>query len=433
MSTFRLWGLLLLLCMGAGRSVGQHEHGIEPSAAKSGDDRESMHEKSVTMTFGGVADTQEASGTAWQPAATPMHAHHLMKGDWRLMSHYNVFLAYDDQSGARGDQQFNSVNWLMLMASKRSHQNEMSFRGMFSLEPWTTSKRGYPLLFQSGEAYQGQPLIDRQHPHDFFMELSARYRRVVADETVLSLYAAPSGEPALGPPAFPHRMSAMDNPAAPISHHWLDSTHISFGVLTLGVARKTWQVEGSWFNGREPDDSRWDIEAPKIDSYAGRLTWNPTEEISAQVSHGYLKSPEELHPEEHVRRTTASIIHLMKLEGKTHIASTVAWGRNNGHAATDAFLFEPSYMTENYSVFARAEYVEKTGEELGLPSEDEKFGVKQFSLGATRELWRNRPSQLALGVSATYSVAPSTLNSVYGEHPIGFWIFVRFRPAAMEH
>src|SRR4051812_13791469 len=345
---------------------------------------ESTPNGAMNMSFGPIEDTQEASGTAWQPSDTPMHAHHAMLGDWALMTHYNAFLAYDHQSGPRGDSQVNSINWLMLMATRRTGDNELTFRGMFSLEPWTTTKQGYPLLFQSGEAYQGEPLIDRQHPHDLFMELSARYRRLLTADTVFSLCAAPSGEPALGPPAFPHRMSAMDNPAAPISHHWLDSTHISFGVLTAGIAQKKWQLEGSWFNGREPDEDRWDLQTPKLDSYAGRLTWNPTPEWSAQISHGYMKSPEELHPEESVRRSTASVMNLMNFSGDRHLATTLAWGRNDhGHDPTNAYLIESSLMSGNVSIFGRAEYVEKNGEELGLLPEDRKIPVKQLSLGIT--------------------------------------------------
>lgn len=393
-----------------------------------------MSGMSQDMMFGPLPDNRDASGTAWQPDATPMHAHHSMFGDWRLMTHYNAFLAYDNQSGRRGDDQLNSVNWLMLMATQRKEANELTFRGMFSLEPWTTTAKGYPLLFQSGEAYHGRPLVDRQHPHDFFMEVAARYRRLLPDDGVFSLYVAPAGEPALGPAAYPHRMSAMDNPVAPISHHWLDSTHISFGVLTAGFARKTWQLEGSFFNGREPDEDRWGIDVGRLDSYSGRFTWNPTETLSAQVSYGWLDSPEELHPEDHLRRTTASVIHLAKLSEKAHVATTLAWGRNDhGHGATDAFVIEPSYMTEKFSVFGRAEYVEKIGDELELLPGDRKIPVKQLSIGGTHELVRGRPWQLAVGGSVTWSFMPRDLDAEYGRRPIGFWLFLRLRPAAMKH
>lgn len=393
-----------------------------------------MDQMNMEMSFGPISGMQEASGTAWQPAATPMHAHHSMRGDWRVMTHYNAFLAYDDQSGPRGDEQFNSVNWLMLMATRRAAENELVFRGMFSLEPWTTTEKGYPLLFQSGEAYHGRPLIDRQHPHDLFMELSARYRRLVNPDTVLSLYVAPSGEPALGPPAFPHRMSATDNPAAPISHHWLDSTHISFGVITAGVAQKTWQLEGSWFNGREPDEDRWDIEKPKLDSYSGRFTWNPAPEWSAQISHGYMKSPEALSPFTPLRRTTVSLMNLTKLSDDRHMATTAAWGCNDdGHDPTNALLLESICMTGRMSFFGRAEYVEKTGEHLDLLPADRKIRVKQLSFGLTRELVEKRPYQLALGGAVTYSFKPGDLDGAYGKNPVGFWIFLRLRPTAMAH
>lgn len=387
----------------------------------------------MTMDFAGIPQSRDASGTAWQPDDTPMHARHFMAGAWGLMAHYNAFLGYDHQSGPRGGNQLNSTNWFMVMATKADADNELTFRAMFSLEPATTTTHGYPLLFQSGEAYNGRPLVDRQHPHDLFMELAARYRRRVSEGNVVSLYVAPSGEPALGPPAFPHRISAMDNPAAPISHHWIDSSHISFGVLTAGWIHDTWQVEGSWFNGREPDQHRWDIEHPKLDSYSGRFTWNPTAAWSAQMSYGYMRSPEELHPEDSVRRITASLMNVTKLSGERQVATTIAWGRNDEHGFSDAYLIETNFMTRSYSLFGRAEYVEKTGDELALMPRDRIIPVKQFTLGATRELVRGKPYQLALGGSVSYSIVPGNLDSLYGEHPLGYWIFLRLRPAATEH
>jgi hypothetical protein len=420
---------LSLYAVGLQAQTPAHQHGAALPTVSSG-------EKSAEreMAFGPVPYSRDASGTAWQPDATPMHAHHSSWREWRLMSHYNVFLAYDRQSGGRGDEQVNSVNWLMGMATRRQENNEFTLRGMFSFEPWTTSTKGYPLLFQSGEAYHGDALVDRQHPHDLFMELAARYRRLLDDNTVFSLYLAPAGEPALGPVAFPHRMSAMDNPAAPISHHWLDSTHISFGVVTAGFAKKTFQVEGSFFNGREPDEDRWDIELTRLDSYSGRLTWNPTPELSAQVSGAYLDSPEELHPHDHLRRATASLSHLAKISEKTHLATTLGWGRNDSdHGTTDAWLLESAYMAEKFSIFGRAEYVEKTGEELTLLPDDRKIPLKQLTLGATRELVKGKPWQLALGGALTYTFKPDDLDASYGRHPVGVWIFLRLRPAAMEH
>jgi hypothetical protein len=384
--------------------------------------------------FAGVPETRLASGTAWQPDATPMYGTHVMLDGWGVMLHYHAFLAFDDQSGPRGGHQVGSTNWAMAMASRRWGDDELSFRAMLSLEPWTVTKRGYPLLFQTGEAYNGSPLVDRQHPHDFFMELAARYRRALGRESALSLYLAPSGEPALGPPVFMHRPSALDNPASPISHHWMDSTHISFGVATLGFSRGPWQVEGSWFNGREPGENRWEIGPPHLDSYSGRISWNPSADWSAQVSTGYLRSPEELDPGVGEHRTTASLMNVRPLAAGRVLATTWAWGqKRDAGVASNALLAESDWqLSDRYTVFGRLEWVEKTGDELILGPASRKYDVTQFSLGATRELTPGGRSQLALGGEVTYSAIPDSLQIDYGRHPLGYWIFLRLRPARMN-
>ena len=382
--------------------------------------------------FAGMPAGRESSGTAWQPDVTPMMGHHAMLGgDWMLMTHYNVFIAYDEQSGRRGDAQLTSTNWLMLMADRQDADNKLSLRGMFSLEPWTTTKRGYPLLFQTGEAYHGRPLIDRQHPHDFFMEVSGTYRRALAADAAAFIYVAPAGEPALGPTAFPHRASAMVNPVAPISHHWLDSSHISFGVVTLGAAKGPWQLEGSAFNGREPDEDRWDIERPTIDSYAGRLSFNPGANWSLQVSQGYMASPEELHPGEALHRTTFSAQHRRELAGGGQLATTFAWGVNRaGGDSTDAYLIESAWETgKRLTLFGRAERVQKTGEELGLSPRAEKFAIRQLSVGGSYDLMPHGKVAVALGGLCSYSFKPGQLDAVYGKRPVGAWVFVRISPA----
>jgi hypothetical protein len=434
----RIAPLIGVVALPAALAQHPHQHDSAPPAAPAAQPpHPAPHRAHVAPAqLAGIPHARDASGTAWQPEATPMHAHasrHAPR-DWQLMAHYNVFAAYTRQSGPRGADQFNSTNWAMLMASRRGRDDELMLRGMFSLEPWTTTARGYPLLFQSGEAYRGRPLVDRQHPHDFFMEVAGRYRRILDDNTILSAYVAPAGEPALGPPAFPHRLSAMDNPAAPLGHHWMDSTHIAFGVLTAGVARGRWQVEGSWFNGREPDEDRWGIDLAPLDSYAGRLSWNPSPQWSAQVSIGYLESPEELHPEDDLWRTTASLIHTAPIGRNGHMATTLAWGRNDIHGArTHALLLESSLHRGSWTTFGRAEYVQKPGRDLELEPHDRRFAVRQLTLGASYELVHGRAWQLALGGSATWSFAPRDLDATYGRRPAGYWIFLRLRPAAMDH
>lgn len=388
------------------------------------------------MMFAGIPETRRASGTSWQPDETEMHAFHKKLGEWNVMTHFNVFLSYDYQSGRRGDDQINSTNWLMLMASRPvGEKGELTFRTMLSLEPATTTTEGYPLLFQTGESYHGRPLIDRQHPHDFFMELAAMYRHQLAEKTSLSFYLAASGEPALGPTAFPHRASAADNPAAPLSHHWQDATHIAFGVATIGLTHDKWQFEASAFNGHEPDEDRWDFDPIDFNSYSGRISYNPTPNWSMQVSHGFIESPEELHPGEDIRRTTASISHSKALANGGHCDTSLIWGHNSidGNGTNSILLESNARLNKLWTVFGRAEWVEKTGEELDLLDEERKFGITQLTLGGTRALTPGKPFSCALGASVSYSFAPNDLDSLYGDDPWGAWVFFRVRPAKMDH
>ena len=421
---------------------GQHAghgriQGVDPSHVKLNPEQHGMQEMEG---FAGIPHTREASGTAWQPDSTPMHAHEQSIGLWKAMQHYNAFLAYDRQSGPRGDSQFNSINWWMGMASRQVGKGDLMLRVMLSLEPATVGSRGYPLLFQTGETYRGEPLIDRQHPHDFFMELAARYRHPIGEQTAVSLYFAPSGEPALGPVAFPHRVSAMDNPAAPIGHHWQDASHITFGVLTAGISHRNAQLEGSIFTGREPNEERWDIDRMKFDSYSGRLTYNFGPNWSAQGSYGYLHSPEPLHPGDDVRRATFSVMHNQPREDGGNLATTLVWGRNSAHGGkTDSWLLESSLNLANRNTFfGRLERVGKTGEELGLVSAqglppDTIHRITQLTLGGVHELTPGKGYQTGVGGALTFNWTPEELKQIYNKSPLGFWLFLRIRPAAMQH
>ncbi len=258
----------------------------------------------------GTAETpasSEGSGTARLPGFEGgMHGLHIPAGDWMLMAHGYVTLDYTDHKGPRGAELLYSTSMLMLSGERRFTGGRLQLRSMMSLEP-TMSARGYPNLFATGETADGQPLVDRQHPHDLFMELTARLDIDVGEKASVFLYGGPVGEPALGPSAFMHRGSAANNPEPPITHHWFDSTHITYGVVTAGLATPHWQLEGSAFRGREPDEDRWDIETPRLDSWAVRASWSPTPNWLAQVSHGFLKAPEGVHAGENEYRTTASV------------------------------------------------------------------------------------------------------------------------------
>jgi hypothetical protein len=392
----------------------------------------------------GISMERMGSGTTWIPDAVTLPSRHLMIGKWDVMFHGFVFVQWDEQNGPRGDDQFGSLNWGMLMVSHKLGGGLFQARTMLSLDPWTVTERGYPLLLQTGEAYRGLPLHDRQHPHDFWMELGALYERPISRDLGLSLYVAPSGEPALGPVAFMHRPSAMDNLAAPLSHHWQDATHTSFGVLTAGLFSTTWKLEASAFNGREPDEERWNFDPIRIDSYSGRVTLNPDSAWSFTVGLGYLKSPEALEPDESMHRVLFSALHGAKIGSEGQWASAVVYGGNKhgGEPLSHSFLVESeAVLNRSNTLFGRAELVQKSAGDLALDqgpvfpvptpvfAEDRHFNIGQASLGYIRDLWRGRGATIGIGAAGTVNVVPSPLEGYYGSRtPVGGFLFLRLRP-----
>lgn len=419
-------------------------HGeAEPAAEEPGDPHHPAAHAAMPAGPLGIPAARDGSGTSWLPDASPMHALHGRRGDWQLMFHGNAFLYYFDEGGDRGDQDFGSINWAMGMARRPLGAGDVTLRAMLSLEPATVEECGYPVLLATGETCEGgRPIHDRQHPHDLFMELAGLYRRELTAALGVEGYAALSGEPALGPTAFPHRLSALPNPIAPITHHWLDATHISFGVVTAGVFGRRWKAEASRFNGREPDEERWDLDLDALDSFSGRLWWLPGERWALQVSTGHLEEAEAAGPGEEradVDRHTASATYHRPLGDGRLLAATGAWGRNDEEGEeTDAVLAEVSLdLDHRHTLFARAEWAEKTGHDLALPDhelEERTFDVGSLLLGwvvqgQARGGWRP-----GVGAKVSVSFVPDSLGPVYGSRtPFGWGLFASLRPAAGEH
>ncbi len=374
---------------------------------------------------------REASGTSWQPDSTPHQGINFMRGEWMGMIHGYADLIYDDQGGDRGDDKVFSTNMLMVMGQRPIGQGTWGLGGMFSLEPATIGKGGYPLLLQTGETANGtEPLIDRQHPHDFLMELATTYSHPTGEGSSIFGYFGYPGEPALGPPAFMHRFSGMDNPEAPLSHHWLDSTHITFGVGTLGYVWKSWKIEGSIFTGREPDERRWDFDSPEFDSYSTRLTYNFSQDWSTQVSYGWLKSPEQLEPDIDQDRVTTSITY-NKAWDQNNWQTTFAFGRNMKEPGSDtkAYLIESSInIKEMHTVFTRFENVEK--DELfleGDPLHGRIFRVNKASLGYIYDFTTWNKMKWGIGVVGSAHILPGDLEQAYGATPTSFMVFGRVK------
>ncbi|MGI8400370.1 MAG: hypothetical protein ACR2NS_02040 [Gemmatimonadaceae bacterium] len=424
--------------------------GMKPGMNMPGMNMPGMHGHTTEdMMIGpaGVSMERMGSGTTWIPDAVTMPNRRRMLGDWMIMAHGFAFAQYDKQGGERGDDQLGSLNWLMLMATHDLAGGRFQARTMLSLDALTVTSRGYPLLLQTGENFDGQPLHDRQHPHDFWMELGALYQRPITKSLAWSFYAAPSGEPALSPVAFMHRPSAMDNLTAPISHHWQDATHVSFGVLTTGIFTHSWQLEGSIFNGREPDQNRWDFDPIKLDSYSGRFTVNPNAHWSLQGGYGYLKSPEALNPAESMHRITTSVQHGTKLGSDGQVASTFIWGANKHSTmpglSHSLLLESEAILDKKNTLFGRTELVQKSAEELvvadplttskgvtlpGFPT-GQHFNVGTAQLGYIREVTRTHWATIGLGAAGTFNFVPAPLEAYYGSRtPLGAVIFLRLRP-----
>ncbi len=386
----------------------------------------------------GIPESRMGSGTSWLPDASPMHAAEIMLGEWTLMLHGKGFLQYDRQQGSRGGDQIGVTNWGMAAVSRALGAGRLELRGMLSAEPWTIGGRGYPLLLQSGESYRGAALHDRQHPHDLFMELAALYERPVARNLALSFYVAAAGEPAVGPVAFPHRPSAADDPLAPISHHWQDGTHITFGVVTAGVFTRGVKLEGSWFNGREPDEERTglDYSGRRLDSYSVRLTANPGPRWSASAWYAYLKSPEMLHPDESLHRYGAAALTTQPFGRRGLWASALIWGANDqvgaGQPSHSVVLESTLDLDGTNAIFGRVEYVGKSAQELVVPSvlSAVEYDVGALALGYRRIVGTLAGLAAGAGARGSLNFVPARLQPEYGSRtPVGLAVYLELRPA----
>ena len=375
-------------------------------------------------TLGPYAMMQDGSGTAWQPASTPMQGLMWASGGWTGMVHGYADLVYDRQSGPRGDTMVFSESMVMAMAQHSAGAGTITFKSMLSLDP-AMGPAGYPLLLQTGETANGTTgLVDRQHPHNLFMEMAGVYTLPTGGASSVFVYLGYPGEPALGPVTFMHRLSGADSPAAPISHHWLDSTHITFGVATAGLVQGPVKIEASAFNGREPDQHRWGYQPLRLDSWSGRITLNPQRDWSLQVSYGALHSPEQLMPAVNQQRLTASTTYNHRFALGTW-QTTLAWGRNRdrpGHVL-DAVLFESALVLPRDTVFARAEAVHK--DDLAPPS-SQVARVGEITLGYVHQIPIARHVALGAGLQATVDFVPAALQPAYrASEPTGVMPFVR--------
>lgn len=384
----------------------------------------------------------QGSGTSLQPESSPMWMWMRQADPWLWRIHGNAMLAWNGATGPRGYSEPSLPNWWMLMGSRVMQLGFLGLgivdlRLMSSLDPFTTPPGGTPQLFQTGETFGGVPLVDRQHPHDLFMELAGQVTLPLAIGPSIFLYGGPVGEPALGPNAYMHRASAADNAMAPLSHHLQDSTHIAMGVVTAGLQWNVWQLEGSWFRGREPDEIRTNIDFGPLDSASARLSYAPHRNVTMQVSSGYLTNPEAREPGDLIRSTAS--LHYNRPLSFGNWASALVWGQNrklgeNPPRVDTSVLIESTVdWSERNHLYGRYERVDKEGLVAGVPGEHGPvYGIHAFTLGAIRDL-RLEPVVLGIGGDLTLYAQPVALESVYGAPPVSARVFVRIRPPLMTH
>jgi hypothetical protein len=442
----RIWlAVLFLVMLSLTRASAQERSSNPPRAGEENSQAPRQDQSMPGMNMPGMnipTDNQngfqlpsphEGSGTAWQPASVHAPSWMWMSGGWEWMAHGVIFTDYNQQGGPRGEGKAESVNWGMLMEQHQLGAGTILFRQMFSAESLTSPHPGFPELFQTGETYHGEPLVDHQHPHNVFAELSLYFTLPLAKRLSWEFYGGPSAEPALGPVTYMHRASAAELPLAPLGHHLQDSTHTSFGVVTTGFIIDRVKLEASAFNGHEPNEERWSIQLAALDSWSARAFVAPTNNWTAQYSIGRLEHPEALEPWNQIRQTAS--IEYNRALAAGNWATTLVWGRVHEFPIDtnlNSYLLESTlnFLRRNYA-FSRLELVDKN-ELFPQAPVHPTYRIGAYTFGGVRDLIQNRAWQLGLGADLTFYSKPAVLDASYGNNPVSFQIFLRMRPGRAE-
>ena len=417
--------IFLLACLGPAslaqntESAGMAEHHMQ--------DMQGMNMEHAAESD--LPSPHASSGTSWQPASVMPPMWMTSFHGWDVMAHGTVFITYNQQGGLRGVGKAESANYLMTMEQHSLGPGTLLLRQMFSAEPLTSPHPGFPELFQTGETYHGQPLVDHQHPHNVFSELAAMYSVPLRKTLSWFLYGGPVGEPALGPVAYLHRQSASEDPAAPLGHHLQDSTHISFGVVTTGFIIERFKVEGSAFNAHEPNEERWSIQPAPLDSWSLRGSAAPSRNWVAQYSYGHLSHPEAAEPGSQTRQTAS--IEYNRPFARGNWATTLVWGRVQKDSESfplNGYLAESTlnFVSKNYA-YTRLELVDKDELFPSAPTHP-SYRIGAYTFGGVRDFVHGPHWQMGLGADVTFYSEPAALDPIYGDNPVSFHVFLRVRP-----
>jgi len=371
-------------------------------------------------------------GAAPAGAQEPAHQHDTETTPWQWSVEGTAFIGYNYQWRKFTDfDEVESQNWLMTSVQKSFGLSSLNLVAMFSLEPFTLRDIGSPQVFQTGETFSGAPLIDYQHPHDLMMNLGGVYARAVGSTTV-SVAAYAVGPAPIGPTAFMHRASAVENPQAPLSHHYLDASHITPGVLTIGIARHGFMVEAGAFHGQQPDENRLDLDTAALDSYGTRASWADGP-WSFQVSGAHLKTPERTSPYNE-NRVTASA-SFFRGDERRSLAWTAAIGQNREMLGNlEAYLLEGTRRAGQHAVYARIEAVAKDildagFHPIGSAHTHRQSQITALTAGYIRDIVARAWGTFGIGGDISGFVVPDNLSESYGT-PVSFHVFLRYRGRA---
>jgi len=366
--------------------------------------------------------------------ALAQHDHHTAPTTpgWSFRAAAQAFLTFNIQDRKFTDfTQVESTNWFMASARRATPSTRLTFTLMASAEPFTLRRLGSAQVFQSGETLDDLPLRDYQHPHDLIMGLDARFDWSVTKATTMFVDAGIVGTPALGPTPFMHRASAAFHPTAPLTHHMLDSTHITHGVVTTGLTHRAFGFEVSAFQGREPDENRLDLDLGPLDSIAARASWT-SGPWRAQLSNAWVASPEPLEPGDAVK-STASVEYARPQSADARgVSWTAAAGRTDrsDHSEWGTLVEGAIHVTSALRIYTRAEIVDRfilvdfehaarTGEERHFRSR-----IGAWLLGADREVWRAGEAAVTVGADVTIHRTPANLRDSYGS-PVSWHVYLR--------
>jgi len=289
-----------------------------------------------------------------------------------------------------------------------------------------------PATATAAAAGDGKRLMPAHSSPRRMPQLSASYHFELDSQSSLFGYVGEPGEPALGPPvSYMRRFSGFDSPDPSLSSHWLDATHDSERVLTLGYEWQRVKVEGSAFAAHKDDEPRYaDNDLLEFNSTSGRLSFNPWPNWSFQMSKGRLGGLDQLEPDADIRRTTISATYNHRFR-RSDWQTTLAWGRNarKDQEPVMGYLLESTLrFNGTHAIFGRLEQVGSDE----LPRENEAlqrrmFKMSRITVGYFHHVRAAVGPGFDVGGFASRHLVPSSMTPIYGNDPTSYMMFVRLK------